>query len=375
MARYYIIAGESSGDMHAANLIKSLKKKDPSASFRVWGGDKMALAGADVVKHIRELSFMGFWEVVANLRIIIRNLRFCKKDLLETRPDVLILIDYPGFNLRMAAFAHHHDIPVVYYISPQVWAWKQSRVKTIKRVVDKLLVILPFEKDFYARFDIDAAFPGHPLLDEVLPLMDKGAYADFREKNGLSGSPVVALLPGSRKQEISRMLHEMTAIAAKFPDYQFVVAGISGIDPKLYTGFMTGNNVSIVYDQTYPLLANATAAMVASGTATLETAIFGVPQVVCYKANPISYHIARKLVKINYISLVNLIMDKPVLTELIQHDFNRKTLKTEMEHLLYDPAYRSRMLSDYKDLLAILGGQGASDYAAGTIYRFIVEGN
>ncbi len=367
MARYYIIAGESSGDMHAANLMKEISRLDQGAAFRVWGGDRMNDAGGDVVKHIRELAFMGFWEVLANIRTIYRLMRFCKKDLLQWKPDALILVDYPGFNLRMAEFAHQQDIPVIYYISPQVWAWKQSRVKKIRKVVDKMIVILPFEQDFYRKHGMEVHFAGHPLLDEVIPKIASRDYASFRQKNNLPDQPIVALLPGSRKQEIQRMLSAMTALAADFPSHQFVVAAVSSQDPSVYQKHLHHENVSLVVDQTYALLANSRAALVASGTATLETALFDVPQAVCYKANRLSYLIARQLIRVPYISLVNLIMDKPVLREIIQDEFTHEPLKDELSKLLLDETVRQQFKQEYRILKEKLGGQGASRNAAGCV--------
>ncbi|MFP4064905.1 MAG: lipid-A-disaccharide synthase [Bacteroidales bacterium] len=371
MNRYYIIAGEASGDVHAANLMKGLKAHDKDAVFRFWGGDRMAREGGIPVKHINELSFMGFWEVLVNLRPILRNLQFCKQDILAWKPDVLILVDYPGFNLRIAEYAHQRGIRVVYYISPMIWAWKQSRIKKIRRVVDKMLVILPFEKDFYGRLNFPVSFPGNPLLDEIMPVRKDPEFADFRKVNNLSDKPIVAVLPGSRKQEISRKLGDMAAMTNYFPDYQFVVAAVSAYDKEFYLQYAGNTNISLVYDQTYPLLANAEAALVASGTAALETALFNVPQVVCYKANTISYHIARHLLKVRYISLVNLIMDKPVVREMIQDDFNREALRHELDRLLYNSAYRSRMKEEYRQLEQKLGGEGASDRAAREIAEFV----
>lgn len=364
MAKYYIIAGESSGDMHAANLMKAIKNKDPQAKFRVWGGDRMRDAGGDVVKHIRELAFMGFLEVIANIRTILGLIRHAKRDLLSWKPDVLILVDYPGFNLRMASFAHSQKIPVIYYISPQVWAWKQSRVKKIRKVVDEMLVILPFEQEFYRRHGMEVVFPGHPLLDEVIPKKKSNDYAAFKEKHLLPDKPLVALLPGSRRQEIRRMLKSMTALAPDFSDCHFVVAGISSHDPFVYDACSHYDNVSLVYDDTYALLANAEAALVASGTATLETALFGVPQAVCYKANHLSYLIARQVIRVPYISLVNLIMDKPVLREIIQREFTHQELKNQLRRLLYDATCRAELAKEYAALEERLGGEGASDKAA-----------
>jgi len=369
--RYYIIAGEASGDVHAANLMKRLKARDKNALFRFWGGDRMAREGGEPVRHINELSFMGFWEVLVNIRPIFRNLRFCKQDIVSWNPDVLILVDYPGFNLRIAEYAHKRGIRVIYYISPMIWAWKQSRIKKIKRSVDRMLVIVPFEKDFYASLNYEVSFPGSPLLDEIAPVRNSPDYAGFRKANNLSDKPIVALLPGSRKQEISRKLDTMAAMAEFFPDHQFVVAAVSAHDKEFYMRFAGNADIHLVYDQTYALLANAGAALVASGTATLETALFNVPQVVCYRAGKISYAIARWLVNVRYISLVNLIMDKPVVREMIQDGFNREALRGELEKLLYDTEYRKRMQEDYRRLETKLGGEGASDRAACEIIEYI----
>ncbi len=364
MARYYVIAGESSGDMHGANLIRRIKTQDTEARFRFWGGNRMMAEAGKPVMHINDLAFMGFWEVLVNINKILKNISLCKQDILSYKPDVLVLIDYPGFNLRMAKFAKKAGIKTAYYISPQIWAWKQNRIRTIKKSVDKMLVILPFEKEFYDRFGMDVEFVGHPLLDEVIPLKHSNNYTDFRSMNDLPAEPLVALLPGSRKQEVSRMLTGMTEVAADFSDHRFVVAGVSSLGMQFYEDFVRLENVSVVFDQTYALLANANAALVASGTATLETALFNVPQTVCYKANAVSVFIARRLVKIKYISLVNLIMDRPVLKELIQGDFGKTSLKAELHRLLFDQAYRQEMQSSYRVLEKRLGGAGASDNAA-----------
>ncbi len=364
---YYIIAGEASGDLHAANLMKQLKREDPSARFRVWGGDLMEAQGGVLVKHIRELAYMGFYEVLANLPGIIQNFRLCKKDILEWKPDVLVLVDYPGFNLRMAAFARKHGIRTVYYISPQIWAWKQSRVKKIRRDVDKMLVILPFEKDFYSRFGVDVSFVGHPLLDALEEVERRNDSHHFRTRHQLPASPLVAILPGSRKQEVTRLLGEMAAVAGDFPGHHFVVAGMSSVPRSAYDGVDAPENVSVVFDQTYALLANAEAAMVASGTATLETALFQVPLVVCYKANRVSFWIARRLVKVKYISLVNLIMDRPLVKELIQSAFHKKGVSDELALLLGDSSRRNHILSGYEELRMRLGGPGASHRAARAI--------
>jgi lipid-A-disaccharide synthase len=365
--KYYIIAGEASGDLHAANLMNALKQADPDARFRVWGGDRMRSAGGELVKHIRDLAFMGFAEVVMNLPAILRNFRLCERDLIASRPDVLVLIDYPGFNMRMAAFARKNNIPVVYYISPQVWAWKQSRVKKIRRDVNRMLVILPFEKEFYARFGMDVSFVGHPLLDVAEIFGSREENSDFRERNRLPAKPLVAVLPGSREQEVTRLLDGMVAASRHFPDHHFVIAGLSLLPEKIYSTALLPDNVSLLFDQTYAILAHAEAALVASGTATLETALFDVPLVVCYKANPFSYWIARRLVRIKYISLVNLIVDKPLVPELIQHEYNPESLKAELGGLLRDPSRRQEMLAGYRELKTLLGGEGASKRAAAEI--------
>jgi lipid-A-disaccharide synthase len=358
--KYYIIAGEASGDLHASNLIKAIKAHDPEASIRAWGGDLMAQQGAELVKHYRNLAFMGFAEVARNLRTILYNLKYAKRDILEYVPDALILIDYPGFNMRIARFAHQHGIRVFYYISPQVWAWKQSRVHTIRKVVSKMLVILPFEQDFYRQFDVNVSFVGHPLLDAVSNFEPED---DFCSRNNLCAKPIIALLPGSRKQEIKTKLPLMLQMVNHFSNYQFVVAGAPGMEASFYKRFLGNSNVSLVFGQTYQLLAHAQAALVTSGTATLETALFNVPQVVCYKANPISYFIARRLVKVKFISLVNLIVNNELVKELIQHELDPEKLKAELNAILHGPK-RAGMLAGYSELREKLGGPGASERAA-----------
>lgn len=360
--KYYIIAGEASGDLHASNLIREIKKLDPKALFRAWGGDLMANQGAEIVKHYRDLAFMGFVEVLFNIRTILRNISLCKADILDFKPDVLILVDYPGFNLPIAKFAHRNNIKVHYYISPQVWAWKKGRVHTIRKVVDKMMVILPFEKAFYAEYGIEVEFVGHPLLDAI----DQAHHVsdEFRQRHKISDKPIIALLPGSRKQEIKRMLKIMLKMVDEFPDYQFVIAAAPSIETSFYHKFDTPGRVSIVQNETYNLLQHASAALVTSGTATLETALFGVPEVVCYRGNRLSFEIARRIVDVKYISLVNLIMDRVVVTELIQYDLNAKRLKKEMTRLLFDEKYLKQLYSDYDDLRQKLGGSGASAKAA-----------
>ena len=364
--RFYIIAGEASGDLHASNLMKELRKADPGAEFRCWGGDLMKSAGGELVKHYRDLAYMGFVEVLLNIRTIMKNLKFCKEDITRFKPDALILVDYPGFNLRIAEFAHREGIKVIYYISPQVWAWKKSRVRSIRKNVDKMLVILPFEEEFYGKYKYKVEFVGHPLLDVTgLPSLYP-SQAAFLKKHGLGAKPLIALLPGSRKQEIGRMLPVMASMAARFSGFEFIIAGAPSIEPDYYRQFKEAANVRIIFSETHEILRHAHAALVTSGTATLETALFGVPQVVCYKGSTISYAIARRIVDVKYISLVNLIMDSKVVTELIQADFNDENLEIELQRIL-DEAKRAEIRSAYKELREKLGGEGASARAAKAI--------
>lgn len=362
--KYYIIAGEVSGDLHGSNLVKALKQVDSNAEFRGWGGDMMEGNGTVLVKHIRDLAFMGFVEVAANIRTILSNLSLCKKDIIDYKPDAVILIDYPGFNLQIAKFVHEKGIKTIYYISPQIWAWKKSRVHTIKKVVDKMLVILPFEKEFYKAYEVEAEFTGHPLLD-ALPDQREAAVSMPNKK------AQVALLPGSRKQEIRNVLPVMLSIIKDFPEAEFTIAGVPSIGDNFYRKFMTNLSVNIVMNETYELLARSRAALVTSGTATLETALMGVPEVVCYKASWLSVAIARKLIKVKYISLVNLIMDKMVVKELIQEELNRQTLRGELNNMLTNNKYRDDMFNGYNELRKVLGGKGASIRAAASIYQFL----
>ncbi len=285
--KYYIIAGEASGDMHGANLMKELKRQDSGAVFRCWGGDRMQKSGGEIVKHYRELAFMGFTEVIMNLKTILKNISFCKQDILEWKPDAVILIDYPGFNLRIAEFAHLQKLKVIYYISPQVWAWKQSRVEKIKKFVDRMLVILPFEKEFYKKFNYEVDYVGHPLLDEINTTAHTSSD-EWRRQNGLADKPIIALLPGSRMQEINKMLPLMLSTVNKFPGYQFAASAAPSADKATIEKICAGFPVKIIYNDSYSLLKNSFAALVTSGTATLETALFGVPQVVCYKGGTVS---------------------------------------------------------------------------------------
>jgi lipid-A-disaccharide synthase len=359
--KYYIIAGEASGDLHGSNLIKQLKQQDTSADIRCWGGDMMQQAGGTLVKHYKDLAFMGFIEVVMNLRTVLRNMEFCKKDIQAYQPDVLVLIDYAGFNLRIAEWAKPLGYKVIFYISPQVWAWKENRVKKIRRSVDKMLCILPFEQDFYRKWDYEVEYVGHPLIEVI-----KEAKAAKEER--FSEKPVIAILPGSRRQEVSVKLPIMLTMARHFPEYQFIVAQAPSLDDEFMQG-LTGahNNVSTVKGKTYPLLRQAKAALVTSGTATLETALFGVPEVVCYKGSTISYFFAKRLIKVKYISLVNLIMDKLVVKELIQDDLTEENLLRELTLLLKDENTRSQLKADYAALWTKLGEKNASKRAAEVI--------
>ena len=359
--KYYIIAGEASGDLHGANLMKAIKSYDLLAEFRVWGGDLMAEQGGDVVKHYRDLNFMGFVEVLMNIRTISKNLQFCRQDVDRYQPDVLILIDYPGFNLRIAEFAHEIGLKVFYYISPQVWAWKENRVKKIKRVVDEMFVILPFEQEFYRKHDYRVNFVGHPLLDAIHAHgFEKANRETFVATHKLSGKPIIALLPGSRKQEIATKLPIMLQLVKHYPDYEFVLGGAPSVKTSDYTAIMGDQPVAIVVGDTYGLLQQSAAALVTSGTATLETALFKVPEVVCYKGSAISYHIAKRLIKVKYISLVNLIMDREVVKELIQHELTEENIKQELDLLLFDDQRKQTLAADYEALHKKLGGAGAS---------------
>jgi len=343
--------------------MKSILKKDPIAEFRFWGGDLMTeVAGSAPIKHYKELAFMGFLEVAKNLRTILKNIKFCKEDLQNHQPDILILVDYPGFNLRIAEFAKSLNIKVVYYISPQLWAWKEGRVEKIKKYVDELLVILPFEKDFYKKHQVEAHFVGHPLLDAISDL-PKLNIDKFKSENNLNEKEIIALLPGSREQEVTKMLKLMLSVRPFFQNYQFVIAGAPSLPKEFYQNYVD-ENVHFVSNKTYDLLRCSKAALVTSGTATLETALLNIPEVVCYRSSTVSYEIGKRVVKnIKYISLVNLIMDQEIVTELIQKDLNTTRLVKELEVIL-DGEPRTKMLNDFLLLREKLGGKGASDAAA-----------
>lgn len=366
--KYYLIAGEASGDLHGANLMRALREKDPAAEFRFWGGDAMAAIGGTPVRHIRDLAIMGFVEVVAHLRTVLGNIAFCKSDIEQWQPDAVVGIDYPGFNLKIEAWAHKHGYKTIHYISPNLWAWKKGRIKGMRSTLDKLCYILPFEEQFFAENDMpQAVYVGHPLLDAVNAL-------DTDHLPLTTDKPIIALLPGSRRQELKNSLPQMVRLAKKHPEYCFAVAGMSLLGEEIYHKYIPADsNIEIVYDQTYRLLSHAYAAIVCSGTATLETALFNVPQVVCYSGNPISYIIARTVVgkRIKYISLVNLIADSPIVTELIQDDFNADRLEREFNLIADDDANRERILNEYADMRTLLGNGGASARTAQAIIDVI----
>ncbi|QNM85644.1 lipid-A-disaccharide synthase [Polaribacter pectinis] len=356
--KYYIIAGEASGDLHGSNLMKALYREDTTADIRFWGGDLMQEVGGTLVSHYKERAFMGFFEVLKNLSKVLGFIKFCKKDIANFNPDVIIFIDNSGFNLRVAKWAKEKGFRTNYYISPQVWASRASRVKDIKRDIDKMFVILPFEKDFYKKYNYEVTFVGHPLIDAIAG-REQVLESEFRKKYNLNNKPIVALLPGSRKQEITKMLSVMVSLVDDFSDFQFVVAGAPSQDLSFYQQIIGDKKVSFINNKTYDLLSVSFAAVVASGTATLETALFKVPQVVCYKGGNISYQIAKRIITLKYISLVNLIMDKEVVKELIQNDFTKQNLKNELTNIL-DATKRETIFEEYYKLEQVLGGKGAS---------------
>ncbi len=368
--KYYIIAGERSGDLHGSNLIKELRKKDPDAQIRGWGGNMMQEAGMDLVKHYQEMAFMGFAEVIANLFKILGFIRECKADIQRYQPDVLILIDYAGFNMRIARFGKKRGVKVFYYISPKIWAWNQGRVHGIKKAVDRMFVIMPFEEDFYNRFEYKVDYVGNPVNDSVT---DHVVDPDFRTKNKLNNKPIVAILPGSREQEIENMLHIMLQVLPSFRDFQFVVAGVSTFSEEYYKQHNKDQNIKVIYDQTYDLLANSQAALVTSGTATLETALFDVPQVVCYKTSAISYAIGKRVIKVPYISLVNLIADRQVVTELIQDELTSKRIVAELKSLLFDKALIKQQKTGYSLVKQKIGTFRTAERAAELMVGYLKE--
>ena len=369
--KYYLIAGERSGDTHAAHLLRELRQQDPAADFRYWGGDQMQAQGGHLVHHYRELAVMGLWETATSLLKFRRYLRECQQDILAYRPDVLVLVDYGGFNMRMAAWAKAQGIKVFYYISPKIWAWNQSRSEQIKAFVDRMFVILPFEEEFYQRFDYKVDYIGNPTADEVADFVPN---PNFMAQHGLDPArPIIAVLPGSRKQEIEEMLHEMLAVLPAFQDYQFVVAAVSNLDRAYYQHFER-NGIKLVMDQAYDLLSRARAALVTSGTATLETALFNVPQVVCYRTSALTYMVGKALIKVPYISLVNLIVGREVVPEFIQSKFTARYLLDELKRLLTDEPYRVRQQAGYAELRQKLGQHSAARQAAVLMVKYLQEG-
>ena len=360
--KYYIIAGEASGDLHGSNLMKALFEEDKSADIRFWGGDLMQNVGGTLVSHFKERAFMGFFEVVKNLVKVLNFINFCKEDIFKFQPDVLIFIDNSGFNLRIAKWAKQHRFRTNYYISPQVWASRAGRIKDIKRDIDHLFVILPFEEAFYQKFDYKVTFVGHPLIDAIAD-RTQVSLQQFREEYKLSNLQIIAILPGSRKQEITKMLSVMLSIIDDYKNYQFVIAGAPSQEIEFYNQIIGDKKVAFINNKTYDLLSVSYAALVASGTATLETALFKVPQVVCYKGGNISYQIAKRIITLKYISLVNLIMDQEVVTELIQNNFNKKNLQKELSKILSEN-HREKLFLRYSDLEKKLGGKGASKKVA-----------
>ncbi|MBL1411137.1 lipid-A-disaccharide synthase [Sphingobacterium faecale] len=367
--KYYIIAGETSGDLHGANLIKALKKEDPDAEFKIVGGDRMQeAAGQSALIHTSQMAFMGFIEVIKNIGAIRKNLKSVKKDVLDYQPDTVILIDFPGFNLKIASFAKHLQIKTCYYISPKIWAWNQGRVHKIKKIVDHMFCILPFEVDFYKRFGMKVDYVGNPLLDAI---SHYSFNPDFRNDNRLTDAPIIALLPGSRKMEIEQILPDMIELYYAFPKHQLIIAGAPNFDQLYYKNYLGNLEIPIVFNQTYDLLRNAEAAVVTSGTATLETGILKVPQVVVYKANPVSVWIARKLVKVKFISLVNLINNYLSVIELIQQDCNPGQIRDEIGKILTEKEHRDNILENYDVLADKLGAPGASEKTARLIFQYL----
>ena len=368
--KLFLIAGEASGDLHGSNLIKALFQKDSSIDLRFWGGDLMEKAASrKPEKHYKALAFMGFVEVVMNLGRIVQNFKKCKEDILVFQPDALVLIDYPGFNLRMAKWAKSHGIKFYYYISPKVWAWKESRVYKIKKYVDTLFTIFPFETAFFKKYDFDVVYVGNPLVDAITEyrVLREPQYpttSPNSEKNTKIEKPIVAILPGSRRQEVSTKLPVMLEAAGKFPEYQFVIAGAPSLEETFYAPFIEGYDAKILFGKTYEILESAEAALVTSGTATLETALFGVPQVVCYIASPISYTIAKRLIKIKFISLVNLIFDREVVRELIQDACNADQVAEELSYVLQGGKKRAQQVKDCATLIEMLGNGSASEKVA-----------
>ncbi|MBP3254488.1 MAG: lipid-A-disaccharide synthase [Bacteroidales bacterium] len=372
--KYYVIAGELSGDKHAALLIRHIKQYDRQAEFRGFGGDNLKAEGVTIVKHINDLAFMGFAEVVAHLPQVLSNISFCKKDILAYKPDCMIFIDYPGFNLRIANFTYQQKIKNFYYISPQVWAWKKGRIKKMQKILDKLYVILPFEKPFYKKHNMEVEYYGNPLLDEIsIFKTSENNKENFLKEYSLGNKPIVAILPGSRKQEIKKMLPVQTSIADKYPQFDFVIACVDSFDEEYYKQYIQSKNVKLIFNKTYDILNVAHCGLITSGTATLETALFDVPQCVCYKTSRISYIIGKYVAKIKYISLVNLILNHGVVKELLQSLWNTDDLEKEFRKIAFDESYRHNMKNDYSVLRSQLGNAGASDMTAKSIVKHLTN--
>ena len=370
--KYYVIAGERSGDLHASNLMKAILENDPEADFRFWGGDAMQQVGGTMIKHYQDTAFMGFMTVLKNLRKIRGFIKLCKKDILEYQPDVVVLVDYAGFNLRIAKFAKQHNLSTFFYISPKVWAWNTKRAYKIKAIIDRMFVIFPFEKGFYKKFDYEVDYVGNPLLDAIA---DFKPNADFRQKHDLDNRPIIALLPGSRKQEVEKLLPVMVDSTEAFPNHQFVIAGVNNLPDALYEVAQNKPQVKIIYENTYDLLTQAEAAIVTSGTATLETGLFKIPQVVVYKTSPLTYSIAKRLIKTDYISLVNLVAGKEVVKELIQKECNAEMVARELKKLIDGGADRSKVLDDYDQLQQLMGETGASHRAGTLMVKYLNQQN
>jgi lipid-A-disaccharide synthase len=370
---YYIIAGEASGDLHGANLITALRQSDGNASFRLWGGDLMAKAAdTELVKHYRTYDYMGIMEVVKHARLILNNIKFCKQDIAEHKPDAIIFVDFPGFNLKIAPFAKSIGIPTFFYISPTVWAWKESRVKTIKKNIDHMFVELPFVKTFYeTRHNYHVDFVGHPLLDSIAQFKEKYSLESFKKANHIPDKKIVAVLPGSREYEIRENLKTMQSISEKYADYQFVVAGMSRFSLDFYQKYITAQNISVVFNQTYELLKKAEAAIVVSGSATLETAILNVPEIIVYQTSPITFYLGKLFVKLNFLGLPNLIMEHQIVPELLQSDMTPKKLSEALDSILFNPQFRNDILDNYAQLRNKLGNEGASQRVAAHIKTYL----
>ncbi|MDA3882234.1 MAG: lipid-A-disaccharide synthase [Bacteroidales bacterium] len=372
--KYYLIAGEASGDMHGARLISQITQHDPNAEFRLWGGEKMSTAAnTTVVKHYKDYDHMGIAEVLKHARKILRNIAFCKQDLVDNKPDAIIFIDFPGFNLKIAPFAKSLGIKTFFYISPTIWAWKEGRVKKIKKYIDHMFVELPFIKDVYAKHNYKVDFVGHPLLDSIHDFTERETYESFISKNSLPEKKIIAVLPGSREYEIRENLRTMQEISEDFHNYEFVIAGMSRFTKAFYEKFITAHNVSIVFDQTYELLTKSEAAIVVSGTATLETALFNIPEVIVFQTSPFTFYLAKSFVKLSFLGLPNIIMNRAIVPELLQKDMNAKNLHSALTKILFDTSYKNEIAQSYAKLQEKLGNDGTAHRTAQLIHRYLTE--